>query len=206
MLRSPGYLNHVAQGWAKHVKSTNHSLPGVPRTGMQNQHDPSPVARTRPGSSVQCSEPCRTGCAHEAASGPRSLAGRGWDPMEGHDSDDCVLPHPSPGAYKRWIAKPSALSPPCTSSPACLTLISACLPCPLLRLSAPPSLHCTSLSACCCICTRGWCATDVLLDQCGAHVSTNPGKVIKQEIMCRLLRWDCSSGAFPKAHWVALVG
>ena len=54
-----------------------------------------------------------------------------------------------------------------------------------------------------CIYIQGWCATDVLLDQCGVHISTSPGKVIKQEIMHRLLRWDCSSGASPKAYWVA---
>ena len=81
-------------------------------------------------------------------------------------------PHPSPGALLPLACLPRT--------------VSACLSCPLLRLSAPPSLHCTSLSACRGICTRGWCAKNVLLEQCGECISTSPGKVIKQEITCRL--------------------
>ena len=37
---------------------------------------------------VRGSGPCHTGCANETASGPRSLAGWGWDSIGGHDSDD----------------------------------------------------------------------------------------------------------------------
>ena len=92
-------------------------------------------------------------------------------------------PHPSPGAYKRRIAKPSALS---------LSLPSLLLSPPVCRAHCSTSLLCTSLSACCCSCTRGWCATDVLLDQCVAHISMSPGKVIKQEIMQRPLVLTCS--------------
>ena len=91
-----------------------------------------------------------------------------------------LLPHPSPGAYKRRILKPSALSLSLHFLACLPRTVSACLPSPLLRLS----LHCTSLSACRCICALGWCVTDVLLHQCGPHISTSPGKVMKQEITC----------------------
>ena len=81
VLRGLDHSDRVALGRAEHVNSTNRSSPGVPRTGMRDRHDPRPVARTRPGSLVQGSGSCCAGCANEATSGPRSLAGRGWDPM-----------------------------------------------------------------------------------------------------------------------------
>ena len=118
-------------GRATHV---NRSSLGVPLTGMGDRHDPHPVARTQPGSSVKGSRPCRAGCANEAASGPRSLAGQGRDPMEGHDSDDGMsLRVVAP------IAKPStlflsSLSPACLalSPPVCRPHFFASLLCPLI--------------------------------------------------------------------------
>ena len=64
------------------------------------------------------------------------------------------------------------------SASRCLCLFAA----PTSHLSTPPSLHCTSLSACRYICTRGWCATYIVLDHCGAHISTSSSNVIKQEL------------------------
>ena len=58
VLHGPGHSDCVMRGLAKHVNIINRISPGCP-----NGHG---------------SRPCRAGCAHETASGPRSLAGWGY--------------------------------------------------------------------------------------------------------------------------------
>ena len=97
VLRGPGHSDRMARGRAKHINSANCSLPGVPRTVMRDRRDPRPVAGAWPRGSVQGSGPCRARCVNEVASGPRSLAGRGLDPMEGHDLDN---------GWSLWVVAP----------------------------------------------------------------------------------------------------
>jgi len=100
------------------------------------------VSSPEHGQGVRCKAPGLV-APDVAASGPRSLAGSGRDPMEGHDSDDSVSLQvvAPPFARGREAVRSLSLSP-CTSLPACLTLLSASLLRPLF--TAP---HCLPVAA-----------------------------------------------------------
>ena len=124
------------------------------------------------------SGPCRAGCANETASGPRSLAGRGWgrwpNREAGFGSQRVSLGrHPT---LRSGLIKGGARSRSTSS----------------LLVSAPRCL-CPSLA----LHSRLVCDGDVLIpeDQGRAHVTTSLGKVTKPEITRQLSRWECSSRA-----------
>ena len=113
----PRPLRRMARGWARRIGSAGCVSPLLLRMGARGRCDPRPVTRSWQDGQV------------------------GWRVACFRSS-----PHPSPGAYKRRIAKPSALffhlsvSP--SSSPVCLAPSFASLLRPLF--TAPrclPSLH-----------------------------------------------------------------
>ena len=116
----PHGSGHVAQGRTRHVGSASRVSPGMPRMGARDQRDPLSVTRTRQdgrrGTGVAAPGRVAPHVCMRPLLAPGAWQGGAMTTVAQQGSMIQVMaryfgssPHPSPGAYKRRIAKPSVL-------------------------------------------------------------------------------------------------